>query len=136
MKAKEVLTTLNITRPTLSKYTKTGLIKVDSIVNGQYNYNRQSVMDLLYNQTEESETTQTANLNEINCSTTRDIRDVAAENLTDSLMDVCGILSQLSQLRLLTPDSQLKLNKIKDNLKITKEIFEEIEARENERFQK
>lgn len=136
MKAKEVLTTLNITRPTLSKYTKTGLIKVDSIVNGQYNYNRQSVMDLLYNQTKESETTQTANLNEINCSTTRDIRDVAAENLTDSLMDVCGILSQLSQLRLLTPDSQLKLNKIKDNLKITKEIFEEIEARENERFQK
>ena len=47
MKAKDVLEKLNITRPTLTKYVKQGLIKVDSVVNGQYNYNEESVLHLL-----------------------------------------------------------------------------------------
>lgn len=47
MKAKEVLEKLNITRPTLTKYVKEGLIKIDSEVNGQYNYNEDSVNKLL-----------------------------------------------------------------------------------------
>ena len=49
MKAKEVLKILNVSRPTLSKYVKQGLIRVDAIINGQYRYNDESVYDLLKN---------------------------------------------------------------------------------------
>lgn len=49
MKAKEVLELLHITRPTLSKYVKQGLIKVDAVINGQYRYNADSVYALLRN---------------------------------------------------------------------------------------
>lgn len=49
MKAKEVLKMLNISRPTLSRYVKQGLIKIDSIINGKYRYNRESVEWLLHN---------------------------------------------------------------------------------------
>ncbi len=52
MKAKEVLQKLNITRPTLTKYVKDGLIKVDSKINGQYHYNEESVNNLLTNKKE------------------------------------------------------------------------------------
>ena len=48
MKAKEVLALLSITRQTLCKYVKQGLIKVDSSINGQYRYNKESVYALLY----------------------------------------------------------------------------------------
>ena len=47
MKAKQVLNLLKITRPTLSKYVKEGKLSIDSKVNGQYNYNDQSVFSLL-----------------------------------------------------------------------------------------
>ena len=47
MRAKEVLEILGITRPTLCKYVKQGLIKVDSCINGQYRYNKESVYALL-----------------------------------------------------------------------------------------
>lgn len=47
MRAKEVLALLNITRPTLCKYVKQGLIKVDTKINGQYRYNADSVYSLL-----------------------------------------------------------------------------------------
>lgn len=47
MKAKEVMAILQITRPTLCKYVKQGLIKADSCINGQYRYNRESVYALL-----------------------------------------------------------------------------------------
>lgn len=47
MKAKEVLRLLGITRPTLCKYVKQGLVKVDSVINGQYRYNAESVYALL-----------------------------------------------------------------------------------------
>lgn len=49
MRAKEVLQLLNITRPTLCKYVKQGLILIDSKINGQYRYNRESVEALLKN---------------------------------------------------------------------------------------
>ena len=49
MKAKEVLKILDITRPTLCKYVKHGLIKIDSCINGQYRYNDESVYSLLKN---------------------------------------------------------------------------------------
>lgn len=49
MKAKEVLKILDITRPTLCKYVKQGLIKIDSCINGQYRYNDESVYNLLKN---------------------------------------------------------------------------------------
>lgn len=48
MRAKEVLQTLNISRPTLSKYVKDGIIKIDSEINGQYNYNEESVNRVLH----------------------------------------------------------------------------------------
>lgn len=47
MKAKSVLKILNITRPTLVKYHKTGLIKIDNVINRQYIYNDESVYSLL-----------------------------------------------------------------------------------------
>lgn len=43
MKAKEVLTLLNITRPTLCKYVKLGYIKAIKMPNGQYKYDDDSV---------------------------------------------------------------------------------------------
>ena len=47
MKAKDVLKILNITRPTLTKYIKENKIKVDSVINGQYVYNDESVFSLI-----------------------------------------------------------------------------------------
>jgi putative resolvase len=47
MKAKEVLKLLNISRHTLVKYHKTGLIKIDATINGQYVYNEDSVYALI-----------------------------------------------------------------------------------------
>ena len=52
MKAKEVLKLLEITRPTLSKYVKQGLVKVDAVINGQYRYNAESVYRLINNNSE------------------------------------------------------------------------------------
>lgn len=49
MRAKEVLKLLGISRPTLCKYVKQGLIEIDSIINGQYRYNSESVHKLLKN---------------------------------------------------------------------------------------
>ena len=47
MRAKEVMKILQITRPTLCAYVKKGLIKIDSEINGQYKYNRESVYKLM-----------------------------------------------------------------------------------------
>jgi len=46
MKAHEVLSLLKISRPTLTKYVKTGVIKVKTLPNGLYDYDKQSVMAL------------------------------------------------------------------------------------------
>lgn len=47
MKAKEVLQILRVTRPTLTKYVKEGLIKVTVKGNGQYDYDPDSVYKVL-----------------------------------------------------------------------------------------
>lgn len=47
MKSKDVLNILQITRPTLCKYVKMGLIKTDAKINGQYVYNEESVWSLI-----------------------------------------------------------------------------------------
>ena len=47
MKSKEVLKILQVTRPTLCKYVKAGLVKVDSVINGRYIYNDESVYHLI-----------------------------------------------------------------------------------------
>ena len=47
MKAKEVLQVLRVTRPTLTKYVKDGLIKVVVKSNGQYDYDTDSVYEFL-----------------------------------------------------------------------------------------
>lgn len=47
MKAKEVLEILRISRPTLTKYHKTGLVKIKNTVNGQYIYDDDSVYSLV-----------------------------------------------------------------------------------------
>ncbi|WP_307994189.1 IS607 family transposase [uncultured Intestinibacter sp.] len=47
MKAKEVLSILRITRPTLTKYVKNGTIKVQVLPNGRYDYDEKSVYDFL-----------------------------------------------------------------------------------------
>lgn len=47
MKASEVLKILRITRPTLSKYVKEGIIKVTVLPNGRYDYDSESVYAFL-----------------------------------------------------------------------------------------
>ena len=48
LKAAEVMSMLNISRPTLCHYVKKGLITVDSNYTGkQYRYNKESVLALL-----------------------------------------------------------------------------------------
>ena len=47
MKSKEVLNLLKITRPTLTKYVKDGLVTVDATINGRYVYNDASVFTLV-----------------------------------------------------------------------------------------
>jgi len=46
MKSHEVLSLLRISRPTLTKYVKTGVIKATTLPNGLYDYDKQSVMAL------------------------------------------------------------------------------------------
>lgn len=47
MKANEVLRLLRITRPTLTKYVKEGIIKVEKLPNGRYEYDSDSVYSFL-----------------------------------------------------------------------------------------
>ena len=47
MKSKEVLRLLKVTRQTLTKYVKNGLIKVYKMPNGRYNYEEESVYKFL-----------------------------------------------------------------------------------------
>jgi putative resolvase len=47
MKAKEVLNLLRITRQTLTKYVKEGIIKVTTLPNGHYDYHEESVYSFL-----------------------------------------------------------------------------------------
>ena len=48
LKAAEVMSMLEISRPTLCHYVKRGLIKIDTNYTGkQYRYNRESVLSLL-----------------------------------------------------------------------------------------
>ena len=47
MTAQEVLRILQITRPTLCKYVKTGIIKVTVKGNGRYDYDADSVYRML-----------------------------------------------------------------------------------------
>lgn len=47
MKAKQVLNILRITRPTLTKYVKNGVIKVENLPNGRYEYDDESVYSFL-----------------------------------------------------------------------------------------
>jgi putative resolvase len=46
LKSKEVLELLQITRPTLTKYVKEGLIKTETFPNGRYDYDKDSVYKL------------------------------------------------------------------------------------------
>lgn len=46
MKSNEVLKLLQITRPTLTKYVKQGIIKVETLPNGRYDYDKDSVYKL------------------------------------------------------------------------------------------
>ena len=45
--AKEVINILHISRPTLYKYVKQGLIIIDRTINGKHRYNEESVNKLL-----------------------------------------------------------------------------------------
>lgn len=47
MKAKDVLKTLQITRPTLTKYVKEGKVRVKDLGNGRYDYDKESVYNLI-----------------------------------------------------------------------------------------
>ena len=118
MKAKEVLEKLNITRPTLTKYVKQGLVKVDSVINGQYNYNEESVNKLLDGNWNANTTSVTMPLNNANTRiVTRD--RITIENLTEILKDTVNIFDTLIQLRVLPPvisDQVININKRCNNI--------------------
>ena len=46
MKAKEVLRLLRISRQTLTKYVKDGLIEVETLPNGRYEYNEKKCIQI------------------------------------------------------------------------------------------
>ncbi len=105
MKSKEVLEALNITRPTLTKYVKTGLIKIDSEINGRYIYNDESVYKLLKNK----KCFQESNL---------ECNDL----IIDSLENIYKVFDLFIKMRLLTGQSLeyvLNLRKDLDELKKT-----------------
>lgn len=52
MRACEVMKLLRISRQTLSNYTKKGLIRTTTLVNGRYDYNTDDVYKLLNNDVE------------------------------------------------------------------------------------
>jgi len=131
MKAKEVLQTLQITRPTLTKYVKTGLIKVDSNVNGQYNYNKESVLALATGtgtpkvapEPEDKKVDYAQLANEIE----QDLRNHTLEpedldQILVALEDVVNIFIQLAQAHLLTTQSINKINNIRSIIKKMKGI--------------
>lgn len=49
MKCNEVLKILRISRPTLTKYVREGIIKIKELPNGRYDYDKESVYSLLLN---------------------------------------------------------------------------------------
>lgn len=122
MKAKEVLEKLNITRPTLTKYVKTGVIKVDNKVNGQYIYNDESVYNFLGLTTanENIPGTKTIPINYEPPKVTT-MSEMAIDQLIKVLENDIVILTQLGQLRLLQPNS---VEKLKENKKILNDLKE------------
>lgn len=122
MKAKEVLEKLNITRPTLTKYVKTGVIKVDNKVNGQYIYNDESVYNFLGLTTnnENIPGTKTIPLNYETPKVTT-MFEMAIDQLIKVLENDVVILTQLGQLRLLQPNS---VEKLRENKKILNDLKE------------
>ena len=55
MKANEVMKILSISRRTLTRYVKQGLIKIDYEINGRYCYNEESVYSLIHKKTPKKE---------------------------------------------------------------------------------
>ena len=122
MKAKEVLEKLNITRPTLTKYVKTGVIKVDNKVNGQYIYNDESVYNFLGLTTNNENIPGTKTIH-MNYETPRitSMSEMAIDQLIKVLENDIVILTQLGQLRLLQPNS---VEKLRENKKILNDLKE------------
>lgn len=121
MKAKEVLNILQITRPTLTKYVKEGLIKVDSTINGQYVYNDESVYKLINNQKNaEIKTEQKPEPapKKKETSKTQDKINLLKECFSESVV----IFDFLQQIRLLTPQAIAAKDKIIENLKLLDEM--------------
>ena len=55
MLAKDVLRVLGITRPTLTKYVKTGIIRVNVLPNKRYDYNEEDVYGFLNKKAEKDQ---------------------------------------------------------------------------------
>ena len=96
MKSKEVLEKLKITRPTLTKYVKTGVIKIDSEINGRYIYNDESVEELLNNK--------------------KCLQEKPNELVIDTLENIYEILDLFAKMKLLTGWSLKYVVQIKENL--------------------
>jgi len=124
MKAKQVLTTLNITRPTLTKYVKTGLIKVDSVVNGQYNYNEESIKSLLLNNEYNDHLIKPVRVEKTETTTEKtDKNDTINEidNVIKVIDNLNEVLFQLELFRILLPES---VSKLKENKKLLLKLKE------------
>ena len=81
MKAKEVLNLLKISRPTLCKYVKKGIIKVKKMPNGLYDYDKRDVYRLL------SKNKYRKNVIYVRVSTNKQKKDL--ENQIQILKDFC-----------------------------------------------
>lgn len=106
MKAKEVLKTLNITRPTLTSYVKKGLIKVtQSSENGKYDYDEESVYALQTNCLMTKG--QTERISEL---------EAKVDKLSKMLANCVTVFEYLQQIRLLTPQAVEAKENIKKEL--------------------
>lgn len=112
MKSKDVLTKLQITRPTLSAYVKAGVIKVNSEVNGHYNYDENSVNNLynkLFNNNIENNT--------INNTSIINNTDINNTEIIIELLNNCSIIfDYLQKIRLLAPEAVVARNKFDELL--------------------
>lgn len=98
MKRKEVLEILKITPPTLTKYVKQGLVKVDSEINGQYIYNDDSVYELAG--------VKTISLTELAQGRVVDKTTAMLETCIDGLSACADIFKVLSKYNALPPEAK------------------------------
>ena len=146
MKAREVLQTLNISRPTLTKYVKTGLVKVAGNINGHYIYDDISVKKLLGTNEYDDHTLSSDTVERDNSkmnnkkdkeqkAETSTIKfsdyepkiisktDLHIMNLCDCMNTMLDLFNQLTQMRLLDGNTTTKIKNMRATIAEARDYF-------------